>query len=132
MISAIRLTFEKLFSDITEKHGLEKEFIYNNGGVKMQITQQREKEKLLAFVSGRIDTITAPKLEKLVLENLDGVTEFILDFKDMSYISSAGLRVLLKAQKLMNQQGSMKLTNVRKEVMEIFDVTGFSDILNIE
>ena len=79
-----------------------------------------------------MDTTTAPELEKCITENSDGVTELILDLKDMSYTSSAGLRVILKAQKLMNQQGSMKVTGVQNDVLEVFDMTGFSDILTIE
>lgn len=98
----------------------------------MNITQAKENGKLTISVSGRVDTTTAPELEKYITESADGVTELILDLKDMSYTSSAGLRVLLKAQKLMNAQGSMKVINVQSDVMEIFDMTGFSDILTIE
>ena len=98
----------------------------------MDITSHRENAKLTVFVSGRMDTMTAPELEKFISENTEGISELILDLKDMPYTSSSGLRVILKAQKLMNVQGSMKVVNVQSDVMEIFDMTGFSDILMIE
>ena len=97
----------------------------------MELTKVKENEKLTVAVSGRVDTVTAPELEKFIMENLDGVSEFILDLKDMSYTSSAGLRVILKAQKQMNVQGEMKVVNVQSDVMDIFEITGFSDILTI-
>ncbi len=97
----------------------------------MTINKETDGSKLLVKVEGRLDTTTAPELDK-ELKALDGVTELVLDFADLQYISSAGLRVLLSAQKVMSKQGSMKLTNVSETVMEIFDVTGFSDILVIE
>lgn len=97
----------------------------------MTINKETDGSKLLVKVEGRLDTTTAPELEN-ELKALDGVTELVLDFADLQYISSAGLRVLLSAQKVMSKQGSMKLTNVSETVMEIFDVTGFSDILVIE
>ena len=83
-------------------------------------------------LEGRLDTVTAPELEQALKEALDGVSELSLDFEKLDYISSAGLRVLLSAQKQMNRQGVMKLTNVSATIMEIFEVTGFSDILTIE
>ena len=83
-------------------------------------------------VAGRLDTITAPVLEKTVNENVDGTQTLILDFKGLEYISSAGLRVLLGAQKKMQKVGSMKLTGVCEEVMEVLEMTGFADILTIE
>ena len=98
----------------------------------MNITHTRDDGTLIVAVSGRVDTITAPELEKCITENTDGVKELILDLSDINYTSSAGLRVLLKAQKLMNKQGSMKVTGVQSEVMEILNMTGFSDILTIE
>ncbi len=98
----------------------------------MNIDLKKENEKLTVTVVGRVDTVTAPELEKVIEENAVGVTELIIDLKDMSYTSSAGLRVFLKAQKLMNAQGEMKLINVQSDVNEIFEITGFSDILNIE
>jgi anti-sigma B factor antagonist len=98
----------------------------------MQITNERNANSLTVFISGRVDTATAPELERFIEDNTEGVTELILDLKDMEYTSSAGLRVFLKAQKLMNVQGSMKVKNVQSGVMEIFEITGFSDILTIE
>ena len=98
----------------------------------MQLTSQKNGNTLTVFVSGRLDTVTAPDLEKYLNDNIQGITELVLDVKDMEYTSSAGLRVILKAQKLMNTQGSMKIRNVSSSVMEIFDMTGFSDILTIE
>jgi len=82
-------------------------------------------------VSGRIDTRTAPELEEVV-RSLDEITDLTFDFKDVQYISSAGLRVILIAQKTMNKQGSMTIRNVSSEIMEIFEVTGLSDLLNIK
>lgn len=83
-------------------------------------------------IEGRLDTVTAPQLEKELKESLDGIKELIIDAAKLEYISSAGLRVLLSAQKTMNKQGSMVVKNVSEEVSEIFEVTGFSDILTIE
>ena len=83
-------------------------------------------------MEGRLDTTTAPNLEKELKSSLDDVTELIMDFEKLEYISSAGLRVLLSAQKTMNKQGEMKLIHVNDTIMEIFKVTGFSDILTIE
>jgi anti-sigma B factor antagonist len=82
-------------------------------------------------VIGRLDTTTAPTLEAAVDGCIAGVRELVLDCSELEYISSAGLRVILKAQKLMNAQGSMKLTGVNETIMEIFDITGFADILTI-
>ena len=98
----------------------------------MQITFEKENSKLTIFVSGRVDTVTAPELDTFIADNTQGVNELVLDLKDMSYTSSSGLRVILKAQKLLNQQGTMKVINVQKDVMDIFDMTGFSGILTIE
>ena len=83
-------------------------------------------------LEGRLDTTTAPELEKELKDSLAGVTELSLDFTGLDYISSAGLRVLLAAQKIMNRQGKMKVTNVNETIAEIFEVTGFTDILTIE
>ena len=98
----------------------------------MNLSSNRENDKLTITVSGRVDTTGAPELEQYIFANTEGVTELILDLAEMSYTSSAGLRVLLKAQKLMNQNGSMKLIHVQEDVLEIFDMTGFTDILTIE
>ncbi len=83
-------------------------------------------------VIGRLDTTTAPKLEAAIDDCIAGVEEFVLDCSGLEYVSSAGLRVILKTQKLMNTQGSMKLINVNDTIMEVFDITGFADILTIE
>ena len=83
-------------------------------------------------LEGRLDTITAPELEEQLKESMNGVTALTLDFEKLDYISSAGLRVLLSAQKVMNKQGTMKIIHVNETVMEIFEVTGFTDILTIE
>ena len=98
----------------------------------MNILKQKEGAALTIGLEGRLDTVTAPQLEGELRTDLDGVTELILDLKDLDYISSAGLRVLLSTQKTMNRQGSMTIRNVKPEIMEIFDVTGFVDILSIE
>ena len=83
-------------------------------------------------LEGRLDTVTSPSLEAELKDSLDGVSELTLDFGKLEYVSSAGLRVLLAAQKEMNKKGVMKLTHVGETIMEIFEVTGFSDILTIE
>ena len=83
-------------------------------------------------IIGRLDTATAPALEKEIDASVPGMQELVLDCGELEYVSSAGLRVILKAQKQMNAQGSMKLTTVSETVMEVFDITGFADILNIE
>ncbi len=83
-------------------------------------------------LEGRLDTTTAPELERELKGSLDGVSDLTLDFAGLEYISSAGLRVLLSAQKIMNKQGKMSIRNVNETIMEIFEVTGFSDILTIE
>ena len=98
----------------------------------MTISKKREGIELLLALEGRLDTVTAPELEKVLKEELPGVTALTLDFEKLEYISSAGLRVLLSTQKIMNRQGSMKLVHVCEMVMEIFEVTGFSDILTVE
>ena len=104
------------------------------GGVEMlNITRKGEGTKVEFALEGRLDTVTAPDLEKVLKESLSERTEeLILDFAGLEYISSAGLRVLLSAQKVMNRQGRMTLRHVNETIMEIFEVTGFSDILTIE
>lgn len=98
----------------------------------MTISQNKEGSKLTVTLEGRLDTTTAPELETELKTALDGITELVFEIKDLAYISSAGLRVLLSAQKVMNKQGSMVIRGASEEVMEIFDVTGFVDILTIE
>ena len=97
----------------------------------MNIERISESGKLTLKLEGRIDTKSAPELDETVRTSLDGVTSLIIDLKEVAYISSAGLRVLLIAQKQMNKQGEMKIINVSEDIMEIFEVTGFSDILHL-
>ncbi|MCQ2062368.1 MAG: STAS domain-containing protein [Fibrobacter sp.] len=97
----------------------------------MQIEKKIENSVVTFFLEGRLDTMTAPQLESEIQGKLDGVTELYFDFAKLSYISSAGLRVLLTAQKIMNKQGKMVIKNVCAEIKEIFEVTGFSDILTL-
>lgn len=87
---------------------------------------------LAVQLEGRLDTTTSPKLEEELRGSIDGVTSLVIDFEKLEYISSAGLRVLLSMQKIMNKQGEMLLKNVSETIMEVFEVTGFSDILSIE
>ena len=98
----------------------------------MDINKKVEDKKLTVTVSGRLDTMTAPELDEELKISLDGMEELVMDFTDLEYISSAGLRVLLSAQKAVNAQGSMTVTGVNDTIMEIFEVTGFSDILTIQ
>ena len=98
----------------------------------LNISKQAEGAALAIALDGRLDTTTAPTLEAELKTALEGVTELAFDFAKLQYISSAGLRVLLSAQKIMNKQGNMVVRNASEEVKEIFDVTGFSDILTIE
>lgn len=98
----------------------------------MTINKTKEDSKLTVQVEGRIDTTTAPQLESEIKDEISGITDLVIDLKEVAYVSSAGLRVLLSAQKVMNRQGNMVIKNVNEEVMEIFEVTGFVDILNIE
>ena len=98
----------------------------------MNIIKNQNDGVLTIALEGRLDTTTAPELEQEIKSSLDGVTELIMDFAELTYISSAGLRVLLSAQKKMSKQGSMKVIHANEMVKEVFDVTGFSDILGIE
>ena len=97
----------------------------------MSISKERNGNALMLALEGRLDTITAPELEKEFKSSVDGVSELTLDLAGLEYISSAGLRVLLSMQKAMNRLGKMEIKNVNETVMEIFEVTGFSDILTI-
>ena len=98
----------------------------------MTINKMQEGTVLTVALEGRLDTTTSPELETELKGSLDGVTELIMDLEKLDYISSAGLRVLLWAQKTMNQNGSMVVKNVSEVVNEVFEVTGFADILTIE
>lgn len=98
----------------------------------MMIEIKKNAEDTTIEIVGRLDTTTAPSLEKTINEDIEGVKNLILDLKGLEYISSAGLRVVLGAQKKMKQVGSMKVINVCENVMEVFEITGFADILTIE
>lgn len=98
----------------------------------MTVNKIEEGDKLIIKVEGRLDAATAPKLEEEVTESIRGVKKLEFDFEKLEYISSAGLRVLLSAQKTMNKQGSMAVLHVNETIMEIFEVTGFNDILTIQ
>ncbi|MBQ8967442.1 STAS domain-containing protein [Ruminococcus sp.] len=98
----------------------------------MTINKNKNADKLTISIEGRLDTSTAPDLEKEIKTSLEGITELTFDFSALEYISSAGLRVLLTAQKQMTKQGSMTVTGSSDDILEIFEVTGFSDILTIK
>ena len=98
----------------------------------MTLTKTQNADNLTIALEGRLDTTTAPELEAELNASLPGVKALTLDFTSLDYISSAGLRVVLSAQKTMSKQGGMKLTGVSADIMEVFEITGFSDILTIE
>ena len=98
----------------------------------MTIMKTQEHSTLTLFLEGRLDTTTSPQLEAELAESLTGITDLTLDLSKLAYLSSAGLRVILSAQKRMNKQGRMVVRHVNETIMEVFEVTGFVDILNIE
>lgn len=98
----------------------------------MTITKKEQGTALELALSGRLDTTTAPQLEAELERSLEGVTALNLDFAELDYLSSAGLRVLLAAHKKMGQQGGMVIRNVNETIMDVFEITGFADILNIK
>lgn len=98
----------------------------------MNIEIKKNTEEIIIEVAGRLDTTTAPDFNKAVTDDIADTDNLVLDFKKLEYISSAGLRVLLSAQKKMQKLGKMKLINVCEDVMEVFEMTGFSDILTIK
>ena len=98
----------------------------------MTIQTEKEGSALTVKLGGRLDTTTSPELDNTLKDSLADVTDLTLDLEKLEYMSSAGLRVLLSAQKTMNKQGSMAVKNVNETIMEIFEITGFSDILNIQ
>lgn len=98
----------------------------------MEIIKNANGEALTVQVVGRLDTTTAPSLEAELKDSFDDTDSLVLDFKDLEYVSSAGLRVILMAQKTMSKKGGMRLINVNSVVMDVFEVTGFVDILTIE
>ena len=98
----------------------------------MTIEKNLNGAELIVKVVGRLDTTTAPELEASLKESFEGLEKLVLDFSELDYLSSAGLRILLQAQKTMNKQGEMVVRNVNETISEIFEVTGFSDVLTIE
>ena len=98
----------------------------------MTIEKKTEGSKLTLNISGRLDTSTAPQLEEVITNEIANVKDLVLDFATLDYVSSAGLRVILKAQKKMNTVGTMKIVNVNESIMEVFNITGFDSILTIE
>ena len=98
----------------------------------LKVNRTVENEKVEISLEGDLDTVTAPEFEAELREVISGATSLVLDLEKLEYISSAGLRVLLIAQKAMNQQGEMKVVHVNDSIMDIFEVTGFSEILTIE
>ena len=98
----------------------------------MEIKKEKNGNELTIFVIGRLDTTTAPQLDAELKQSISGVEKLVLDFKNLEYLSSAGLRVLLSAHKVMNTQGEMVVRNVNETISEIFEVTGFVEILTIE
>lgn len=98
----------------------------------MNVIKESSGSQLTLRIQGRLDTTTAPQLETELKASVEGVTALVLDLAELAYISSAGLRVVLMAQKIMNKQGTMVVRNVDSNVLEVFEVTGFSDILTIE
>ena len=98
----------------------------------MTISKKVNETELVIELSGRLDTTTAPQLEAELKHSISGVEKLVFDFSNLEYLSSAGLRVLLSAQKVMNKQGEMIVKNVNEDINEIFEITGFSDFLTIE
>ena len=98
----------------------------------MNINKTADGSSLAISLEGRLDTMTAPELEADLTQSLEGITSLVLDFEKLEYLSSAGLRVILKTQKTMNRQGKMIIRNVNETIMEVFEMTGFTDILTIE
>ena len=98
----------------------------------MEIKTEREGEKLTVTLVGKLDAVTAIELDKVMSKELDGVKNLVIDLKDLSYIASAGLRILLKTQKRMNNQGEMFVKNIQRDVRTVMDMTGFSRLLTLE
>lgn len=98
----------------------------------MTINKTQDGSSLVIALEGRLDTTTAPELDSVIKSDLAGITDLTMDLEKLEYLSSAGLRVLLSAQKTMNKQGSMVVTNTNETINEIFEITGFSDILTIQ
>jgi len=118
-------TFPSPFPDATKQEII-------STGISMKIHQERKDQELTVTLNGRLDTTTAPLLEQELQQSWNGISTLILDLKELDYISSAGLRVILAAQKQMLKQGSMILRNLSDNVREVFEMTGFADIMTIE
>lgn len=98
----------------------------------LDIKKVKEGSNMTLTLKGRLDTITAPNLEDEIDESIDDVTDLVMDFQEIEYVSSAGLRVLLTAQQTMDEKGSMVIKNASDSVKDVFEITGFVDILNVE
>lgn len=98
----------------------------------MEIKKTVDGKTLTLDINGRLDTLTSPALQNEINSSIEGIEHLVLDFKNVAYISSAGLRVVLSAQKEMNKRGDMIVANCKEEVLEVFNMTGFSEILNIQ
>lgn len=98
----------------------------------MKIIKDLKDGNLIIALAGELNSYTAPELEEVIKNDLNGVKSLVFDFKELDYLSSAGLRILLVAQKVMNKQGTLLIRNVNKSVMEVFEITGFNNILDIE
>ena len=98
----------------------------------MEIIQTRNNDELVIALKGELNTATAPELENVITTSLNGVKKLVFDFSELDYISSAGLRILLVSKKVMDKQGKLVVRHPNESVMEIFEITGFKDILDIE
>ena len=106
--------------------------MHSVGGGSMAIRKELKDQSLTVSLEGRIDSVTAPELEKELMSATDSIRELILDFAEIDYVSSAGLRMIVALQKRMNQQGSLVILNVRPEIISILEVTGLYKLLNIQ
>jgi len=126
------LKFVSFFKLIYTKMGISKKYSIIGGGIIMNILKKEEGKSLILELEGRLDTMTSKQLEEEVNTSFENKESVLLNFEKLEYLSSAGLRVILLAQKKMNKQGEMKITNVNETVREVFEITGFMDILTIE
>ena len=131
-VKSSNVIFMNLLHICCTRYGIMKLSYKSIGGITMNIVKNTNGTALTLALEGRLDTTTAPELETVVKNELGDVKSLTFDLGKLEYISSAGLRVLLAAQKIMNKQGEMTVTGCSEEIMEIFEVTGFSDILNIQ
>jgi len=126
------LKFVSFFKLIYTKMGISKKYSIIGGGIIMNILKKEEGKSLILELEGRLDTMTSKQLEEEVNTSFENKESVLLNFEKLEYLSSAGLRVILLAQKKMNKQGEMKIVNVNETVREVFEITGFMDILTIE